>query len=116
MTSSADFSTSTTCQNNTASTLTGTVSFVRVCSALNDVVITRRSIQYATRLRIGTIRKIPGPLIPTNLPRNRTTARSHWLAILIAIASSATTTIRITPTIIKVNVSIVISSVELPIQ
>src|SRR5262249_41205510 len=34
----------------------------------------------------GTMKMTPGPLIPENLPRRKTTTFSHWSAILIAIA------------------------------
>ncbi|MDD1704415.1 MAG: hypothetical protein LUP97_04195, partial [Methanoregula sp.] len=62
-------STSYTCQKSTTSAFTGTVSFVRVCSALNEVVMTRRSMIYGTVLRNGIRMTSPGPRIPTNLPR-----------------------------------------------
>lgn len=39
---------------------TGTVSFVRVFSALNDVVMTRLSIQYATLSITGKMKNRPG--------------------------------------------------------
>jgi len=62
--------------------LTGTVSLLSACSALNSVVWMRWSIQVATRSRIGTIQNTPGPLTACSRPMRSTTARSHWLAII----------------------------------
>src|SRR6185312_7741220 len=91
-TASAAFSGSTTFQNSTASTSTGTVSLVSVFSALNDEVITRMSIQYAIVSRIGMMPKRPGPLSARNLPSLKTTARSQADATRIAAATTAATT------------------------
>src|SRR5271166_4216491 len=65
-----------------ASTSTGTVSLVRVCSATNCVVRSRVSINAVTLSRIGTIQNSPGPLTAKNLPARKTTACSHCRAIL----------------------------------
>ena len=82
-TSRAAFSTSHTVQYTTASTFTGTVSLVSVCSALNALTLTRWSIKVEIWSMIGIIMNGPGPFSPLNLPIRSTTARSHWLAIWI---------------------------------
>src|SRR5437870_2579656 len=70
-----------------ASTSTGTVSLLRVCSATNWVVRSRVSISAVTLSRIGTIQNSPGPLTARNLPARRTTACSHCWAILSAAST-----------------------------
>src|SRR5665647_2868795 len=71
-----------TCQKMTASTLTGTVSRVSACSALNCVVWMRSSITAVTLSSTGMIRNSPGPFTLDNLPARRITKRSQLFAIL----------------------------------
>src|SRR6476646_5705703 len=85
-------------QKSTASTSTGTVSLVRVFSALNDDVITRMSIQYGIVSRTGMMPNKPGPLSARNFPSRRTTARSQADATRIAAATIAATTTATTQT------------------
>ena len=79
-TSSAAFSRSYTIQKSTASTFTGTVSDVSVCSAAKLVVITRWSIHDDTESISGTTQNSPGPFMAVYLPRRRMIAFSHCWA------------------------------------
>jgi len=92
-TSKAAFSTSQTVQYTTASTLTGTVSLVNVCSALNALTLTRWSMYADIWSIIGTMKNGPGPFSPLNLPMRSTTARSHWSATRIDADSKPNTKI-----------------------
>src|SRR5919199_1869508 len=64
-----------------ASTVTEAPSFVRVCSAWNDVVTTRVSIVKGVCSMYGSRKKMPGPRTPPKRPRRSTTLRSHSLQI-----------------------------------
>src|SRR5215469_8415256 len=79
---SAARSASCTCQKITASTLTGTVTRLSACSALNAVVWMRSSMIAVTVSRIGMMRNNPGPRTPCNRPARKTTNRSQLFAIL----------------------------------
>src|SRR5471030_2461345 len=72
-----------------ASTLTGTVSLVRACSALKAVVWIRSSITATTVSTTGKIRNRPGPLTPISLPARSTTNFCQVLAILSEAATIA---------------------------
>ena len=71
-----------TCQKMTASTLTGTVSRVSACSALNCVVWMRSSMTAVMASMTGMIMNSPGPFTLDNLPARRITKRSQLFAIL----------------------------------
>ena len=77
-TSRTAFWASQTIQNAMASTFTGTVSAVRVVSALKSLTLIRWSTNCATLSMIGTTRKTPEGLRARNVPKRSNTAFSHW--------------------------------------
>ncbi len=96
-TSSVALRTSVTTQKMMASTSTGTVSLVSVCSARNCVVRMRVSTQAAMMSRMGMMTKRPGPLMPVNLPARRITTFSHCCAILSAARTRTPRMMRVAP-------------------
>ena len=81
-----------TIQKSTASTSSGTRSFVSVSSAPNVVTRTRVSTRIAQLSTMGTTKNGPGPTMRLNLPSRKTTTFSHCEAMRSADAANAATT------------------------
>jgi len=86
-----------TIQKMIASTSTGTVSLLRVCSARNWGVRMRVSITAAMLSTIGIIQNNPGPRTARNFPARNTTACSHCRTILSEARTIAASAIRSAP-------------------